>query len=281
MSEPLTLTQSIPLGALPIVSCADTTAPSVFISYSQFSKEHRDWVAVLARKLQGLGVNVTFDANVDGSERFSDFMAHITENKFVICVCSESYVKKIRENPTSGVVWEINQIKARGRMKQPLEQFVIPILKDASCAEFSEQVPDLFWDIPCYNFDDREKSMVSFMTIAGRILSVKKKIIEIKSIISEQPFTIQKISDDIYTALANYWDETLGSSAESQLSRAFLTGEIFNISDLPTNAESIVQEKTDNTPYNEKDINLLGRWDYSCPGDQEILKLLAGDSDDE
>ena len=93
-------------------------APSVFISYSQFSKEHRDWVAVLARKLQGLGVNVTFDANVDGSERFSDFMAHITENKFVICVCSESYVKKIRENPTSGVVWEINQIKSRGRINE-------------------------------------------------------------------------------------------------------------------------------------------------------------------
>ena len=113
--------------------------------------------------------------------------------------------------------------------------------------------------------------MVSFMTIAGRILSVKKKIIEIKSIISEQPFTIQKISDDIYTSLANYWDETLGSPTESQLSRAFLTGEIFNISDLPTNAESIVQEKSDNTPYKEKDINLLGRWDYSCPGDQEIL----------
>lgn len=281
MSEPLTLTQSIPLGALPIVSCADTTSPSVFISYSQFSKNHRDWVAQLARKLQGLGVNVTFDANVDGSERFSDFMAHITENKFVICVCSESYVKKIRENPTSGVVWEINQIKARGRIKQPLEQFVIPILKDASCAEFSEQVPDLFWDILCHDFEDREKSMISFMTIAGRILSVKKKIDEIKSIIPNQPIAIQKISDKVFTALANYWDETSYSHKESQLSEAFLSGEIFNIPDLPTNAESIVQEKTDNTPYNEKDINLLGRWDYSCPGDQEILKLLAGDSDDE
>ena len=279
MSE--SFTKSIPLGVLPIVSCADTTAPSVFISYSQFSKEHRDWVAMLARKLQGLGVNVTFDANVDGSERFSDFMAHINENKFVICVCSESYVKKIKENPTSGVVWEINQIKARGRMKQPLEQFVIPILKDASCAEFREQVPDLFWDIPCYNFDDREKSMVSFMTIAGRILSVKKKIIEIKSIISEQPFTIQKISDDIYTALANYWDETLSSPTESQLSRAFLTGEVFSIPDSTIKSESMAQEKTDNIFYREKDINLLGRWDSSSPGDQEILKLLTGDSDNE
>lgn len=132
MKNLLQLNQTLPLGVLPIISCAEATASSVFISYSQFSKEHRDWVALLARKLQGLGVNVTFDANVDGSERFSDFMAHINENKFVICVCSESYVRKIKENKTSGVVWEINQIKSRGRIKQPLEQFVIPILKDAS-----------------------------------------------------------------------------------------------------------------------------------------------------
>ena len=158
---------------------------------------------------------------------------------------------------------------------------MIPILKDASCAEFSEQVPDLFWDILCHDFEDREKSMISFMTIAGRILSVKKKIDEIKSIISEQPFTIQKISDDIYTTLANYWDETLGYPTESQLSRAFLTGEVFSIPDSTIKSESMAQEKTDNTPYKEKDINLLGRWDSSFSGDQEILELLAGDSDDE
>ena len=281
MSEPLTLTQSIPLGVLPIVSCADTTAPSVFISYSQFSKEHRDWVALLARKLQGLGVNVTFDANIDGSERFSDFMAHINENKFVICVCSESYVRKIRENTTSGVVWEINQIKSRGRIKQPLEQFVIPILKDACCAEFSEQVPDLFWDIPCYDFEDREKSMISFMTIAGRILSVKGKVDEIKSIITDQPITIQKISDKVFIALAKYWDVPSESQMESQLSEAFLSGEIFNIPDLTTNTENTVQEKSDNIPYKEKDINLLGRWNLAYSGDQEIFDLLIGDSSNE
>ena len=50
--------------------------------------------------------------------------------------------------------------------------------------------------------------MISFMTIAGRILSVKKKIDEIKSIIPNQPIAIQKISDKVFTALANYWDET-------------------------------------------------------------------------
>ena len=281
MSNSLTLAHSIPLGVLPIVSCTDTTAPSVFISYSQFSKEHRDWVAQLARKLQGLGVNVTFDANVDGSERFSDFMSHINENKFVICVCSESYVRKIKENKTSGVVWEINQIRSRGRIKQPLEQFVIPILKDASCTEFSEQVPDLFWDIPCHDFEDREKSMISFMTIAGRILSVKKKIDEIKSIIPNQPIAIQKISDKVFTALANYWDEIPYSHMESQLSEAFLSGDIFNIPNSATNAEAMIQEKSDNMLYKEKDINLLGRWDSSFSGDQEILELLAGGSGNE
>ena len=82
MKKQLTLTQAIPIGALPVIACTNADAPSVFISYSQFSDEHRNWVAQFARKLQGLGIKVTFDANVDGSERFSDFMAHINENKF-------------------------------------------------------------------------------------------------------------------------------------------------------------------------------------------------------
>ena len=123
--------------------------------------------------------------------------------------------------------------------------------------------------------------MISFMTIAGRILSVKKKIDEIKSIIPNQPIAIQKISDKVFTSLANYWNETSYSHKESQLSEAFLSGEIFNIPDLSTNAESIVQEKSDNTPYKEKDINLLGRWNLAYSGDKEILDLLTGDSSNE
>lgn len=126
------LQSSIPIGNLPVVSTIkDPSAPSVFISYSQFSEEHKDWVAKLARKLSNLGIIVFFDANNDGSESLCDFMEHIKDVKYVICVCSESYVRKINEKTKSGVFFEFKRLMDRGLSNPSYEQYIIPILKDS------------------------------------------------------------------------------------------------------------------------------------------------------
>ena len=280
MSKPLTLAQLLPIRALPIVPYpSGISVPSVFISYSQFSTEHKDWVSLLARKINKLGIQVNYDGNFDGRQRFDRFMESIVENDFVICVLSASYVEKIKKDDPCGVVTEVNIIRDRAT-ECHLNNFVIPVLKD-SASDRKSKIPPFLKNIRYWNLDDDKKAPEEFSKMVCRILDIENKILNKFPSTPEGYDKRQKSSDIIHSVLANYWNEISGSLQESKISEAFLSGEIFNIPDLSTNAESIVQEKSDNTLYKEKDINLLGRWDYSCPGDQEILKLLAGDSDDE
>lgn len=278
MNEPLPLTL-LPLSALPIISYpSETTGPSVFISYSQFSTEHKEWVALLAQKLEQLGIKVNYDGNFDGSQRFDRFMESLAENDFVICVLSASYVEKIKKNEPCGVVKEINVIKDK-ETECNLENFVIPILKD-STPESKNNIPRFFKNILYWNFDDENKAPAEFSKMVCRILAIEEKIVNIHSTIPENHIVCQQKSDLIRTTLANYWNLKHKSFAEIQLSKAFLTGDIFKNSNSEIITLGITQQTSDNM-YKEKDINLLGRWDSSFSGDQEILELFAGDSSDE
>ena len=279
------LTQSLPLSVLPIISSAtDEMAPSVFISYSHASEKHKEWVAFLARKLSRLGIKVNYDANVDGSETFYSFMESLTNNKFVICVLSESYVKKENDNTPGGVVSEINFIKAKNLDEMPLEKFVIPVLKDSKKGDFKDKVPKFLRLIKCYDFDNEGEAMKSFMMIARRILAMEDKI-RSKILPSAQKHygedvTAQDVSDCICNALASYWNEPLGSPLEVMLKNAILSGNIFEL--LGSKQAQATSTHTDaHEIYKEKDVCLFGRWDFSYSGDQDIFNFLTRRPDDE
>ena len=263
----------------------DCDAPSVFISYSQTQDntgEHRSWVMDLGMKLTLLGINVESDNNVDGHESFNQFMQKVCKEKFVICICSDSYVKKAN-NPDSrtGVIWEIEKMSSRGRYKQSLVSFIIPIIKDGSLQNFPNNLPNLIaeHDIPAHNFETQQEAMGSFAKIVARLLRVEDLINEkLKDDKLYQKYAMV-ILTKFYNATAQYWCAERGSNEENQLCELITSKRLFELPAEEKNTKDI--NKTFGDKFSEKELNFIGRWDLSYVGDQEILKLLAGDSDDE
>ena len=260
-------------------------APSVFISYSQTQDqtgEHRSWVMDLGMKLALLGINVESDNNVDGHESFGQFMQKVCNEKFVICVCSDSYVKKANDpNNRTGVIWEIEKMSSRGRYKQSPASFIIPIIKDGSLESFPHNLPNLIaeHDIPAHNFETQQEAMGSFAKIVDRLLGVKNLISEnFKDDNLYQKYAMD-IFTNFYNATAQYWCAKRGSNEENQLRELITSKHLFELSLEEKNKNDISGTFCDN--FSEKELNLIGRWDSSSPGDQEILKLLTGDSDNE
>src|SRR5580704_11815600 len=82
-------------------------APTVFISYSHDSKEHKVWVARLATDLRGNGVDVTLDQwDLAPGQDMSLFMQRgVASSDRVLLVCSEAYVTKA-DGGAGGVGYE-------------------------------------------------------------------------------------------------------------------------------------------------------------------------------
>ena len=101
--------QSVPLlfGIIKYTSAATVKAPSVFISYSHDSEEHKAWVLQLASELRERGVDATLDQwdLVPGQDVTAFMQKGILDADRVILVCSETYVRKA-EAGTGGVGFE-------------------------------------------------------------------------------------------------------------------------------------------------------------------------------
>ena len=71
--------------------------PSVFISYSHDSKEHKQWVLEFAIKLRNEGVEVTIDQwDLEFGDDIPKFMEHWVSNaERVLMICTEPYVQKV------------------------------------------------------------------------------------------------------------------------------------------------------------------------------------------
>ena len=237
MSESLPSVPSVlRLGQLPILPLnRDESAPWVFISYSQTQDTtgaHQDWVSMLGRKFMKLGINVNIDNNVDGHESFSEFMDKISESRFVICVCSDSYVEKSRHPKNrTGVMWELELMRARGRYHQPLQSFLIPIIKDASSSPFPDNIPRLIsdHDIPCHNFETEDMAKASFAKIIARIFDVRKKISVSFNDNDRYAQYASQISDNFADAVAGYWCADLNSPEEENLRVMITSGKVFKI----------------------------------------------------
>ncbi len=286
MNDSESLVPQIDFSRLPIVKAnQDTNATSVFISYSQSQDktgDHRKWVAMLARKISGLGINVDFDSNVDGHESFCDYMGKISEATFVICICSACYVKKADDaSNRTGVRWEIEQIAARGRNKQNLPSFLIPIIKDGLCATHPNNLPLLIseHDIPSWNFESQDEAKINFAKIIARILDINKILNE--KLTSKELYQkyAQTISDFFHNKVAQYWCADLNSKEEKEHQLLIVSGDVFKIPEESSTKASSINDF--DARHGEKAIVGIGKWDMSHDGDKEILSFLTGGSDNE
>jgi hypothetical protein len=90
-----------------VAAAKQDDAPTVFLSYSHDSKEHKSWVASVARRLGDNGVNVLFDQwDLGPGDDVPKFMEQAVANADrVLMVCSEAYVRKA-DDGKGGVGYE-------------------------------------------------------------------------------------------------------------------------------------------------------------------------------
>ena len=104
--------------------------PSVFISYSHDSEEHKEWVLRLAENLRKKGVDVTLDQwdLVPGQDLAAFMQKGILEADRVLLICSKIYVEKA-EAGTGGVGFE--RLIVTGEVVQNIDtRKFIPLIRE-------------------------------------------------------------------------------------------------------------------------------------------------------
>jgi TIR domain len=103
--------------------------PSVFISYSWDSAQHKKWVAALASRLQQNGVTVWLDQwHVKPGDSLTKFMeSKIRSSGHVIVVCTPAYARK--SNRRRGGVGYEQQIISASMLAGIPKRKIIPILR--------------------------------------------------------------------------------------------------------------------------------------------------------
>lgn len=273
-------TTNLRLSQKPILSeMLDDLAPSVFISYSQTEDKtgkHRDWVAKLARKLFRLKIKPYCDINMDGSQPFASFIEEgIKKSKYIICICSKSYVAKTRTKKQSGVRKEYDLILERGKNDpETLSLFVIPVLRKSSPGVYSKKVPFKFKDIKGMDFESKNKACGEFAFLVERILGIKERLSTISHKYPDGELKAQAISDAFHNAAAQYWKEDFCSQEEENLRQFITSGDFFNVS-----AENRIKQKEEsggNVNRKDKAMVSIGKMDSSYNGDNDILSFLTG-----
>jgi hypothetical protein len=112
-----------------------SAGPSVFISYSWDSDDHRLWVRALAERLRQDGMTVRLDQwFIRPGDDIPAFMeVAVRESEFVIIVCTPTF-KAASDNRTGGVGYE-SQVLTGEVFALSHGQKVIPILRDGTWAE--------------------------------------------------------------------------------------------------------------------------------------------------
>lgn len=113
--------------------------PSVFISYSWDSPEHRAWVTQLAMSLRQKGVEVVLDQwHTRFGEDLPHFMARsVRECDRVLMICTETYVEKAQQRQ-GGVGYEQMLVTAQMMREVGTRKF-IPIVRQSA---YPRRVPD-------------------------------------------------------------------------------------------------------------------------------------------
>ncbi|MCG8803994.1 TIR domain-containing protein [Tenacibaculum finnmarkense] len=104
--------------------------PIVFISYSHDSEEHKNWVLQLATRLRSNGVDIILDRwNLKLGSDLASFMERgLSKSTRIVCICSDSYVKKANEGK-GGAGYE-KQIMTAEIINDQNTNWVIPLIKN-------------------------------------------------------------------------------------------------------------------------------------------------------
>ena len=105
-------------------------APSVFVSYSHDSEDHKAWVLQLATRLRHNGVDTILDRwNLDLGKDVAAFIEKgLSGSNRVLCICSESYVRKA--NSKKGGVGYEKKIMTAEIMADLDAHWVIPVIRE-------------------------------------------------------------------------------------------------------------------------------------------------------
>lgn len=109
----------------------DQPAPRIFISYSHDSREHKQWVLILAQRLIGAGIDVILDQwDLEYGDDVTAFMVDsVTRADRVLMICTETYVHKVDEGK-GGVGYEALIVTSELIQNLGTKKFV-PIVRQA------------------------------------------------------------------------------------------------------------------------------------------------------
>jgi hypothetical protein len=106
--------------------------PTVFISYSHDSEQHKEWVKKLGADLMHHGVNVIldqWDLRIGADLRF--FMEQgLNKSTLVLCICSSEYVRK-SDLGKGGVGFE-SMIITSALLENANTDYIVPIIRNNS-----------------------------------------------------------------------------------------------------------------------------------------------------
>jgi DNA-binding CsgD family transcriptional regulator len=124
--------------------------PSVFISYSHDSEEHKEWVRAFATDLRLNGVDVNLDQwDLRPGQDIVQFMHEgIARADRVLLICSERYVAK-SDSGTGGVGYEKLIVSAEIAAKTDSAKF-IPVVRDNA---LQQKIPTFMGSRFYLNFD--------------------------------------------------------------------------------------------------------------------------------
>lgn len=145
--------------------------PKVFMSYSHDNEEHIEWVRYISKDLRSHGVDAILDQRdleIGNDLRF--FMENgLDDTKYVICVCSDLYVKKANEG-NGGVGYETTIISS-DLLKNAKIDYILPIIKNN---QTDKKTPTFLSNKLYIDFDQGEY-YDNYLKLIRRIFNRKEK----------------------------------------------------------------------------------------------------------
>ncbi|MBK5261048.1 MAG: toll/interleukin-1 receptor domain-containing protein [Peptostreptococcaceae bacterium] len=147
--------------------------PKVFVSYSHDDENHIEWVKKLSADMKNHSIDVVldkFDLKLGDDLRF--FMENASkESSFVLCVCSENYVKK--SNAGEGGAGYESTIISFPLLSNSKINSIIPIIRNNK----SEEKTPIFLKSKFYiDFTDDDKYYEKYRELIARILGADELI---------------------------------------------------------------------------------------------------------
>jgi tetratricopeptide (TPR) repeat protein len=211
----------------------------VFISYSHETKQHNDGVLALANRLCKDGIECEIDQYQSSPEKgWQTWMEdQIEESKYVLIICTETYLKRFRkkeeEGTGKGVTWEGAIITAELYNSQGKNEKFIPIVFSGTSFNF---IPSILQSATAYRLNDENDYEKLYRRLTDQHKTPRPKIGEKKKLKPELPvesfksntlFNVPIHQNRFFTGredMLKQLKENLESSKQTELTQQALSG---------------------------------------------------------